>query len=254
MKNIVIAAGYATRLYPLTKNFPKPLLKVGEKSILERLLNDVDRIEEITEHIIVTNHKFSSIFSEWAAKMSFAKPVRIIDDGTETNETRLGAVRDLLLAVTGNMNGCKSKDLKSDSLDDYMVLAADNILDFSLQGFVDYFKEKNSSVIMCHHESEMKKLQRTGVIAVDDQMRVLEMQEKPLVPVSNWAVPPFYIYKKEDLPLICESVFNGCAFDAPGNLAHYLVEHTVVHAWPMPGKRFDIGSLDSYEEAQRLFS
>ena len=109
----------------------------------------------------------------------------IIDDGTTSNDKRLGAVRDLLLVIKDcNIN------------DDIMVLAADNILEFSLRGFIDYFNEKGTSVIMCHHEPELKRLQRTGVIAVNDEMKVLEMQEKPETPVSNWAVPPFYIYSK----------------------------------------------------------
>ncbi len=242
MKNIIIAAGYATRLYPLTENFPKPLLKVGSKSILERMLDDIDNIADIDEHIIVTNHKFAHCFEEWKQEVSYKKPIRIVDDGTESNETRLGAVRDLLLAIdTFHVD------------DDMMVLAADNILDFSFQGFVDFFKEKGSSVIMCHHEPELKKLQRTGVIAVDDNWRVLQMQEKPQEPVSHWAVPPFYLYKKSDLPLIKDCMSHGCGFDAPGNLAHYLVDKTTVHAWQMPGSRFDIGSMDSYEEAQRKF-
>ena len=242
MKNIVIAAGYATRLYPLTENFPKPLLKVGTKSILERMFDDIDPIKEVTEHIVVTNHKFAHHFKAWKQQMHYTKPITIIDDGTETNEGRLGAVRDLLLALE-----------KCHVDDDIMVLAADNILQFSLQGFVDFFHEKQTSVIMCHHEPELRKLQRTGVIAVDERMRVLEMQEKPEKPVSNWAVPPFYIYKQGDLPLIRECMEHGCGFDAPGNLAHYLVGVTTLHAWPMPAGRFDIGSLDSYEEAQRLF-
>ena len=268
MKNIIIAAGYATRLYPLTENFPKPLLKVGERTILDRILDDVDTIDDVEEHVVVTNHKFAHIFEQWArerasgnlVKASSAgqtrqlKPVRIIDDGTSTNETRLGAVRDLLLAVTGDPDGAPSADASAPFCDDIMVLAADNILDFSLQGFVDFFKQKATSVIMCHHEPELKKLQRTGVIAVDENMRVLEMQEKPEVPVSHWAVPPFYIYKKDDLPLICDCLNHGCGLDAPGNLAHYLVGVTTLHAWQMPGKRFDIGSLDSYEEAQRVFA
>lgn len=243
MKNIVIAAGYATRLYPLTENFPKPLLKIGNSTILGRLLDDIDKIYDIDEHIIVTNHKFTSHFEKWSAKHKMLKPVRIIDNGTETNETRLGAVKDLLLAIDRcNVN------------DDILVVAADNILDFSLQGFVDFFKEKDTSVIMCHNEPELKKLQRTGVIAVDENMKVLQMQEKPEKPVSNWAVPPFYIYSRNDLPLIKDCMNHGCGFDAPGNLAHYLCENTDIHAWIMPGKRFDIGSLDSYEEAKNLFS
>ena len=245
MKNIVIAAGYATRLYPLTENFPKPLLKIGERSILDRILDDVDGIEDIDEHIIVTNHKFAEIFNNWVSERKQkpgTKPIRIIDDGTTDNENRLGAVKDLLLAID-----------EFDINDDIMVLAADNVLDFSFQGFVDFLKQKNTSVIMCHHEPELYKLQRTGVIAVDDDMKVLEMQEKPEHPVSNWAVPPFYIYKKNDLPLIRDCLNHGCGFDAPGNLAHYLVNATTIHAWIMPGSRYDIGSLDSYKEAQILF-
>ena len=175
--------------------------------------------------------------------MNYQKPLRIIDDGTTTNEGRLGAVRDLLLAL----EECHIED-------DIMVLAADNILDFSLQGFVDFFRQKQSSVIMCYHEPSLPRLQRTGVISVDGEMKVLEMQEKPHCPISEMAVPPFYIYKREDLPLILDSLAHGCGSDAPGNLAHYLVDVTTIHAWPMPGQRYDIGSLDSYHEAQKLFS
>lgn len=242
MKNIIIAAGYATRLYPLTENFPKPLLKIGSRNILERMLDDIDPLPDIDSHIIVTNHRFAPIFEEWLSTVSYTKPIKIIDDGTVSNETRLGAVRDLLLAL----DQCAIND-------DIMVLAADNILEFSMRGFVDYFKEKGSSVIMCHYEPELRRLQRTGVIAVDENMRVLEMQEKPEKPVSNWAVPPFYIYSHKDLPLIRECMSHGCGFDAPGNLAHYLAEVTTLHAWPMPAGRFDIGSLDSYREAQKRF-
>ena len=96
MKNIVIAAGYATRLGELTRNFPKPLLKIGESTILGRMLDDIDRIPEITEHVVITNHKFADIFRKWAAEQHYTHPVTIVDDGTETNETRLGAVCDLL--------------------------------------------------------------------------------------------------------------------------------------------------------------
>ena len=242
MKNIVIAAGYATRLYPLTENFPKPLLEIGGSTILGRLIADIDSIEDIDEHIIVTNHKFAGHFEHWAFGLQAVKPIRILDDGTETNEGRLGAVCDLLLAL----ERCRIED-------DLLVIAADNILDFSFRGFIDYFKEKQTSLIMCHHEPELKRLQRTGVIAVDEAMRVLEMQEKPECPVSHWAVPPFYIYRKEDLPLIKDCLNQGCGKDAPGNLAHYLCEHTPMHAWVMPGHRYDIGTLDSYYEAQELF-
>ncbi len=254
MKNIVIAAGYATRLGELTKNFPKPLLKIGESTILGRMLDDIDGIEEIDEHIIITNHKFAPIFEEWRNGLTYRKPITIIDDGTETNDTRLGAVCDLLLAINGGtlvVNG-KTSDRKPLD-DDLLVVAADNLLFFSFQEFVDFAKEKQTSCIMCHEQPSIEKLQRTGVVELDSDNRVLGMEEKPQEPKSHWAVPPFYIYKKEDLELVRHSVDNGCGKDAPGNLAHYMVEHTTMHAWPMSAGRFDIGSLDTYYEAVEKF-
>ncbi len=242
MKNIVIAAGYATRLGELTKNFPKPLLKIGENTILGRMLDDIDKIPEIDEHIIITNHKFAGIFEEWASKQNYTKPVTIVDDGTETNDTRLGAVCDLLFAMD---------KLKID--DDMLVVAADNILFFSFQEFVDFAKAKGTSCIMCHEQSSIEKLQRTGVIVLDDNDKVLNMEEKPQEPKSHWAVPPFYIYLKKDLDKVRHSVENGCGKDAPGNLAHYMVEQVEMHAWKMTAGRFDIGSLDTYKEACEKF-
>lgn len=242
MKNIVIAAGYATRLGELTKNFPKPLLKIGENTILGRMLDDIDKIPEIDEHIIITNHKFAGIFEEWASKQGYMKPVTIVDDGTETNDTRLGAVCDLLFVMD---------KLKID--DDMLVVAADNILFFSFQEFVDFAKAKGTSCIMCHEQLSIEKLQRTGVIVLDDSDKVLNMEEKPLEPKSHWAVPPFYIYLKKDLDKVRHSVENGCGKDAPGNLAHYMVEQVEMHAWKMTAGRFDIGSLDTYKEACEKF-
>ena len=242
MKNIVIAAGYATRLGELTRNFPKPLLKIGDSTILGRMLDDIDQIPEIDEHVIITNHKFSHVFEEWTAGLSYRKKVTIVDDGTETNDTRLGAVCDLLFAMEKlNIN------------DNMLVVAADNLLFFSFADFVKFAREKDSSCIMCHEQKELAKLQRTGVVVLDENNKVVNMEEKPQEPLSTWAVPPFYIYLKKDLDLVRNSVADGCGKDAPGNLAHYLCDHTTVYAWPMAGTgenlRFDIGSLDTYKEA-----
>ena len=242
MKTIVIAAGYATRLGELTRNFPKPLLKIGENTILGRMLDDIDTIPDITEHIVVTNHKFAPIFSEWAAAQHYTKPLTIVDDGTETNETRLGAVCDLLYAMD-----------KFAIDDDLLVVAADNLLFFSFREFVEFAKAKGTSCIMCHRQPDVEKLRRTGVIEVDGDMRVLGMEEKPQNPKTEWAVPPFYLYLKKDLDLVRNSVNDGCGKDAPGNLAHYMVGKTVMHAWPMTGGRFDIGSIDTYREACEKF-
>ena len=241
MKNIVLAAGYATRLGELTKNFPKPLLKIGNSTILGRMLDDIDAIDDITEHIIVTNHKFAPIFEQWATEQHYSKPITIIDDGTETNDTRLGAVNDLLLVLnTPSMR---------ENPEGILVVAADNLLFFSFREFIDFAKQKDTSCIMCHEQPSLEKLQRTGVAELDSNNKVLGIEEKPQNPKSHWAVPPFYIYLKNDLDLVRHSVENGCGKDAPGNLAHYMVEHTTMHAWQMTAGRFDIGSLDTYREA-----
>jgi glucose-1-phosphate thymidylyltransferase len=222
------------------------------------MLDDIDRIPEIDEHIIITNHKFAPIFEEWVKANTnltnqtkindscnsghscskYTKPITVVDDGTETNDTRLGAVCDLLFAMD---------KLAID--DDLLVVAADNLLFFSFQEFVDFARAKGTSCIMCHEQPSIEKLQRTGVVELDENNKVLGMEEKPQEPKSHWAVPPFYIYLKKDLDLVRHSVENGCGKDAPGNLAHYMVEHTTMHAWPMTAGRFDIGSLDTYYEA-----
>ena len=290
MINVVLAAGYATRLGELTKNFPKPLLKIGNSTILGRMLDDIDKINDITEHVIVTNHKFSPIFEEWVKTPSgspclggrlvgvggrYKKPITIIDDGSTTNDNRLGAVCDLLMVMEKTLSsspclgGEKKSSLRREDLggseesslnrediggSDLLVVAADNLLFFSFQEFVDFARAKGTSCIMCHEQPSIEKLQRTGVVELDENNRVVGMEEKPQVPKSHWAVPPFYIYLKKDLDLVRHSVENGCGKDAPGNLAHYMVEHTTMHAWPMSAGRFDIGSLDTYYEAVKRFS
>lgn len=266
MKNIVIAAGYATRLGELTRNFPKPLLKIGNSTILGRMLDDIDTIPEIDEHIIVTNHRFSHIFEEWAAEQHYTKPITILDDGTDSNETRLGAVCDLLFAMSylDNQEMVNGKSSNDKWVGDLLVVAADNILEFTFRDFVRYAYEKQSSCIMCHEQPSIEKLQRTGVVVLDEDNRVLEMAEKPQEPKTHWAVPPFYIYMQNDLDLIRHAVENGCGKDAPGNLAHYLCDHTIMHAWPMkarnpesgltgPDLRFDIGSMDTYFESKNKY-
>ena len=235
MKCIIIAAGYATRLYPLTENFPKPLLEVGGKTILDHLIDDVESM--IDEFIVVTNHKFAKIFEEWASNK---RNVRIIDDGTQTNDTRLGAVKDIQLA---------SNDIK----DDVLVMAGDNLLDFSLKGFVEFSKEKRTSCVMCHEENDLKKKQKTAIITIDDENKILSYEEKPKEPKGNLAVPPFYVYRHEDIRRIQEALDEGCGYDAPGSFAAWLSHKTPMHAYIMPGHRYDIGDLKSYEDVKRRF-
>ena len=243
MKSIILAAGYATRLYPLTKNFPKPLLEIAGKSILDRLLEDLDGINEIDEHIIISNHRYIEHFENWKKTCNIKKKVTIIDDGSVSNETRLGAVKDIQFAID---------TLKID--DDILVTAGDNVLDFSFQELVNLFKEKNSAVIICDYKEDINALRKGGVMIPDENFKVISMEEKPKDPKSNWSVGPFYIYKKEELPLIKQAIGDGCKTDAPGSLAGYMCEKTDVYALKIPGKRYDIGTLESYEAVKKIFS
>ena len=298
MKCLILAAGYATRLYPLTENFPKPLLDVGGKTILDWLLEDLDATGAIDEYIVVTNHKFADIFRVWAKKHEMAdqvghdvktvdndvktvghdlsvipgltgnlkpaissvipglsgnltadanqqptKQITVLDDGTTTNENRFGAVKDIQFAI---------EQLGLD--DDLLVMAGDNLLTFSLGPYIEYFKQKGTSCVMRYYEPEVAKLRKTGVLQIDDNDRIVSMEEKPAEPKSHWCCPPFYIYKREDLKKVPEGIAAGCGTDAPGSFIAWLCTQTAVHAWPMPGERIDIGSLESYEEAKKKYT
>jgi len=243
MKCLILAAGYATRLYPLTENFPKPLLDVNGKTILDWLLEDVDSYGEIDEYIVVTNHRFVRHFEEWRKNLQLKAPVYIFDDGSTENDNRLGAVRDIALAI---------KQKKID--DDLLVLAGDNVLDFTLGGFVSYFMEKKHTCVMRYYEISESKLCKTGVASIDPVTeRIVEMEEKPKAPKSNWAVPPFYIYHKSDLHYIAKGIAEQCGTDAPGNFIAWLCGQCEVYAYEMPGKRYDIGNLESYHEVQEKY-
>ena len=245
MKCLILAAGYATRLYPLTENFPKPLLKVGEKTILDWLIDDIDKAGVVDEYVVISNHKFAPIFGEWAGRLvslSNHRPVTVLDDGTSTNETRLGAVRDIQFAID---------ELGLD--DDLLVIAGDNLLDFSLVRFIEYAKGKGTSCIMRYFEPSEEKLHKTGVATVDENDLILEMEEKPAHPKSHWCCPPFYYYRRSDVSLVKVGIDSGCGVDAPGSFIAWLSAQTPVHAWEMPGKRYDIGNLASYEEVQRTY-
>lgn len=238
MKCLILAAGYATRLYPLTENFPKPLLAVGKKNILERLMDGLEGIG-IDEFIVISNHKFTGHFSLWAQNR---QDVTIVDDGTCTNEERLGAVRDIEFAV---------KKLGID--EDILVMAGDNVLDFPLSAFVEFAVSKGTSCVMCHEERDLTKKQKTAIITIDNKNLITSYEEKPVVPKGELAVPPFYYYKAEDIRRIPEALAAGCNSDAPGSFAAWLSGQVPMHAYIMPGKRYDIGDMESYKSVQKIF-
>ena len=240
MKCLILAAGYATRLYPLTENFPKPLLEVGEKTILDWLVDDIDTAGLVDEYVVISNHKFAHHFEKWAATK--AMKVTVVDDGTSSNETRLGAVKDIQFAID---------QLGLD--DDMLVIAGDNVLDFSLTKFVTYAQKKGTSCIMRYFEPVEQKLTKCGVVLIDETDRILEMAEKPAQPKSHWCCPPFYYYTREDVKLVAKGIAAGCGTDAPGSYIAWLCNQTTVHAMEMPGTRYDVGNLESYNKIKEEY-
>ena len=240
MKCLILAAGYATRLYPLTENFPKPLLTVGEQTILDWLVDDIDEAGFVDEYIVISNHKYAHHFNEWAKTKK--QKVTVVDDATSSNETRLDAVKDIAFAIEA---------LALD--DDMLVIAGDNVLDFSLTKFISYARQKNASCVMRYFEPEFSKLLKCGVVTVDEDDRISEMTEKSPTPATHWCCPPFYYYTKEDARLVPAGIEQGCGTDAPGSFIAWLCTQTQVYAMEMPGKRYDIGNLESYEKVQKEY-
>ena len=240
MKCLILAAGYATRLYPLTENFPKPLLMVGEKTILDWLVDDIDTAGLVDEYIVISNHKFAHHFDAWIKTKK--QKMTVVDDGTGSNETRLGAVKDIQFAI--------------DTLgldDDLLVIAGDNVLDFSLTKFIAYAKKKGTSAIMRYYEPSEERLHKCGVVEIDSLDRVLHMEEKPAAPRTHWCCPPFYYYTKADARLIPTGIEAGCGTDAPGSYVAWLSSQVPLHAMEMPGSRYDIGNLAGYERIKKEY-
>ena len=243
MKCLILAAGYATRLYPLTENFPKPLLEVKNKTIIDWLIEDLETTNKIDEYIIISNHKFINNFNDWKESNLLNNKITIIDDGTISNETRLGAVVDIKLAID---------KLKID--DNLMVIAGDNLLDFSLSNFINYFENKKASCVMRYYEENLEKVKKSAELLIDKNDLILEMNEKPDNPKSNYCCPPFYIYFKEDVKYVDNAIKSGCKKDAPGSFIEYLSKVSPVYAMEMPGKRYDIGTLENYNNICKTFN
>ena len=243
MKCVILAAGYATRLYPLTENLPKSLLIVAGKTILEHILVKVEEVPEIDEVLLVSNAKFARQFSDFLSKYKGKKRILVLDDGTWDVEHRLGAIADLALAIE-----------RAEIDDDVMALAGDNLFDFSLKDFVSFFHRVQADCITVHYEESLEALQRTGVAELSPKGKVLSFEEKPIEPKWHNAVPPFYCYTKNAIRLIQQFLDSAQNADAPGQFIAWLVKKRPVYAYMFEGKRYDIGSLSSYVEAQKLFN
>jgi len=234
---LVLAAGYATRLRPLTDSVPKMLLPLAGRPMLDYLLDRIREVGEIDEIHLVTNAQFAPAFSDWAPA-----GVTVHDDGTTSNEDRLGAIGDL--AFTIERAGLEGEDL--------FVVAGDNLIGYSLPGFVDFWRGKGGSAIALHEVSDRELLANYGVVEVDEDDRVVGFEEKPAEPKSNLAATANYLYRGADLELLPRYLEDGNPPDAPGNFAAWLHTRAPVYGYRFSGEWHDIGDLGQLLEADNL--
>jgi glucose-1-phosphate thymidylyltransferase len=247
MKAILLAAGYATRLYPLTKDTPKPLLPVAGKPTIEYILPHVLAIDDIDIVYIITNDKFYQRFVAWKKDFDRRQPtdkkIIIMNDGTSTNENRLGSIGDIDYVIS-----------QTGLDDDLLMIAGDSLFDFELDGMIHYFHEKKSSVLCAYRTGDTETLRRRGVIKIDESNRLIDFEEKPEHPISDIAVPAIHIYRKESLKLFGQYLSEGNNPDAPGYFVDWLYKREPIYAYFFTGNCYDIGNAESYSEVNRIFS
>jgi glucose-1-phosphate thymidylyltransferase len=239
VKALVLAAGYATRLYPLTLDKPKALLPVGGRPMLDYVLERLQAMG-VDETMVVTNAKFTPHFEEWAAGKD---GVTVVNDGTTSNDDRLGAIGDI---------GFVLDDLGVD--DDLVVVAGDNLFGEDVSGFATYGREKDAPVLAVHDVGDLSRMHEYNQIEVDDEGRIVFFEEKPANPRSTLTGVALYYYPRSVLPRIREYLDAGNNPDQPGRLVEWLYPRTPVYTWQLPGEWYDIGSADTLQEADRIFS
>ena len=243
MKLIVLAAGYATRLYPLTQNTPKPLLPVAGRPLLERVLDCVEAVGGIDETFIVTNERFAAHFDQWLMAQPTDFAGRVINDGSISNDDRLGAIGDLALVLEqGGID------------DDILVVAGDNLFSESLAGFGEHCRNCGTPVLGVYDVGTREEATKYGVVAVDEAGRLTDFQEKPAEPPSTLISVALYYYPHATVPRVSEYLAAGNNPDQPGRFVQWLYSRVPVHTWRVPGQWLDIGSMETFEEANKLFS
>ncbi|MFH1673946.1 MAG: nucleotidyltransferase family protein [Pseudomonadota bacterium] len=243
MKSLLLAAGYGTRLYPLTKTTPKALLMVGGKPVIDYSVEQINQVDQIDEIFLITNDRFAPQFVTWAATAPTEKPIRIVNDGTTTDENRLGAIRDIAFAME-----------HGDIFDPLLVMGCDNIFEWNLEALVQFYNKKHSNVLCALYEEKKEILSHSGVVSFDQDGKVIDFAEKPANPKSQYLVPPIYIFTPYTLPRIREYLSEGNNPDAPGHFIAWLHKIETIYAFRSLGKRWDIGSREGYEKAVKHFS
>ncbi len=243
MKCILLCAGYATRLFPLTENFPKPLLKVGGRALLDYILDEVNTIDEVDKIFIITNNKYAHHFEDWTRQKNNIKPIEVINDMTLSNDDRLGAIGDISYTIEkGNID------------DDLLIIAGDNLFTFNLKDYVDFQKTKNAPCVTVREENDINKLKGLGVATLDENNKIVNFVEKPQEPQSKYAVYAEYLYPKEVLPLFKEYLSEGNSNDAPGNFVAYLCKKMPTYAYVFKGECYDVGTHDALAYVNELYS
>jgi glucose-1-phosphate thymidylyltransferase len=242
VKALILAAGYATRLYPLTLDRPKALLPVGGKPMLDHLMEQLEQVEGLDEVYVVTNSKFAEAFREWAAARS-GLPLRIIDDGTVDDDSKLGAIGDLDLTI---------REAELD--DDLIVLAGDNLFSESIAPFPVFALRKGGPALGVYDVGDLDTIRRYSVIELDDDDRVTRLEEKPERARSTLAGIALYFYPRSALRYVRQYLEEGNNPDQPGRLVQWLYPRTAVYGWRVPGRWFDVGSKETLAEADRAFT
>ncbi len=243
MKALILAAGYATRLWPLTKNTPKPLLEVKGRPIIEHIAKHFSEIKGIEAIYIVTNEKFTQDFEDWASRYRSAIPIKVINDLTASNDDRLGAVGDMRYAI---------KETKID--DDLLVIAGDNLFEYRLSDFQRFFLEKKASVVACKDMGSIEEVRgKLGVVEVDTSGRITGFEEKPEEPKSALASTACYIFTRVDIREIGQYIELGNRPDNAGDFVKWLSRHKPVYAFVFKEKWYDIGSFESLGKARGEF-
>lgn len=242
---LILAAGYATRLYPLTINTPKPLLPVGPKAMIDYITDEIETIPDVNKIVIVTNHRFADHFNEWAESRSekdlaegrIASPIKVIDDGTTDDSNKLGAIGDIQFVID---------QLKID--EDMMIIAGDNLFTYKLKGMYDFFRETGKDTLVSIRVDDVEQLKKLAVATIDENGKVEYLAEKPKVPRSNVAIYATYMYLRETLPMIRQYLDEGNTPDAPGHFPSWLYTRKDVYVYRAPGNCIDIGTPENYKD------
>lgn len=245
MKVLILAAGYATRLYPLTLTQPKPLLPVCGKPMVDYVLDNLAPIAGIDSVYLVTNAKFAAQFERWGEQRHAARPsltFKIINDGSTDDTNKLGAIGDLNLVLE-----------REGVDDDLIVVAGDNLFSHSLEAFGEFCRRKNQPVLGVYDVGSLEQARKYGVVDVDPQGRLTSFVEKPAHASGTNIGIALYFYPRATLPLIRQYVAEGNNPDQPGRLIQWLYPRTPVFTWSVPGIWYDIGSKETLEEANRIF-